>query len=162
MEGAVNKRVRDLITYLQYSETRFAKEIGVRQSVINTMFKRGTEPSIKLVTSILNTFVFVSADWLLTGQGEMIKSDSKDKANENNSPLELNTINLNDMESLMSMLKEALSDLRKEREYVHKYHEEIVALKNEVEGLKVQLSEKDDIINHLRKGEMDYGKAMVN
>lgn len=161
-DDVVRQRIISLISERNVSVNSLSGGNRALQRKMNRQINEGAAITSETISSILAAFPDISADWLFKCEGATPKTPFEDKANENNSPLELNTINLNDMESLMSMLKEALSDLRKEREYVHKYHEEIVALKNEVEELKVQLSEKDDIINHLRKGEMDYGKAMVN
>nr|WP_294475422.1 XRE family transcriptional regulator [uncultured Bacteroides sp.] len=76
MEHTVNERIKCLIDYLQLSETKFSIEIGIRQSVINSMFNKGTEPSMKTAISILNTYTFVSAEWLMRGKGEMILTGS--------------------------------------------------------------------------------------
>ena len=39
------------------------------------MFQRGTEPSAKVLTSILVTYEDISAEWLLRGKGQMLLSE---------------------------------------------------------------------------------------
>ena len=39
------------------------------------MFQRGTEPSAKVLTSILVTYEDISAEWLLRGKGKMLLSE---------------------------------------------------------------------------------------
>lgn len=46
------------------------------------MFQRGTEPSAKVLTSILLTYEDISSEWLLRGKGKMLISDSL-KENDN-------------------------------------------------------------------------------
>ena len=54
------------------STTKFAKSLGINQSVLGTMFSKGTEPSAKTLFAILNTYQDVSAEWLMRGNGNMI------------------------------------------------------------------------------------------
>lgn len=74
-ENSVNERVRALIDYQKISDNKFAQAIGVNQKLLSNMFIRGTEPSSKTISSILNTFKNVSAEWLLRGEGDMIISE---------------------------------------------------------------------------------------
>ena len=39
------------------------------------MFQRGTEPSAKVLTSILLTYEDISAEWLLRGKAQMLLSE---------------------------------------------------------------------------------------
>lgn len=75
MENSVNERVRTLIDYKELSDNKFAQMIGVGQKLLSNMFIRGTEPSSKTISSILNTFQDISAEWLLRGEGDMLISD---------------------------------------------------------------------------------------
>lgn len=76
-EGTINGRIRELIQVTRITDNAFAKKIGITQSVIASMFQRGTEPSAKVITSILNTFDDISSEWLLRGKGEMFIKASK-------------------------------------------------------------------------------------
>lgn len=70
--NTINARIRELIQFSGITDNAFAKKIGVTQSVIASMFQRGTEPSAKVITSILLTFEEISAEWLLRGKGNML------------------------------------------------------------------------------------------
>lgn len=76
-QSEIAKRIKAIINYLGISETKFSKEIGVAQSVINSMFRRNTEPSFKVLNAILTEYEYISANWLLHGEGEMIKQDTQ-------------------------------------------------------------------------------------
>ena len=71
-DNTINARIRELIQFLDITDNAFAKKIGVTQSVIASMFQRGTEPSAKVITSILCTYEEISAEWLLRGKGDML------------------------------------------------------------------------------------------
>ena len=68
-------RIREIILSAGITDSAFAKRIGVTQSVIASMFQRGTEPSAKVLTSILLTYEDISAEWLLRGKGQMLLSE---------------------------------------------------------------------------------------
>ena len=73
--NTINGRIRERILSVGITDSAFAKRIGVTQSVIASMFQRGTEPSAKVLTSILLTYEDISAEWLLRGKGQMLLSE---------------------------------------------------------------------------------------
>lgn len=77
MEDSINDRVKRVIEYLAISENKFSVAIGITQSVINSMFKRGTEPSAKIIKAIVSAYPSISLDWLMTGEGQMIKQQAR-------------------------------------------------------------------------------------
>lgn len=79
MENSINQRIREFINSLDVNDNQFAKSIGITQSVIASMFSRNTEPSSKVIVSILNAYANLSAEWLMRGEGEMIKCDNSAK-----------------------------------------------------------------------------------
>ena len=73
--NTINGRIREIILSAGITDSAFAKRIGVTQSVVASMFQRGTEPSAKVLTSILLTYEDISAEWLLRGKGQMLLSE---------------------------------------------------------------------------------------
>lgn len=65
MEKSINQRIRKLINVLGVSDNQFAKNIGIAQSAISSMFSRNTEPSSKVISAILTAYAEVSAEWLV-------------------------------------------------------------------------------------------------
>lgn len=76
--ATLNEKIREIISFYKLSDRQFAIKIGVAQSVIGSMFQKGTEPSAKVIRNTLNTFPEISADWFLRDMGEMMKSQTKD------------------------------------------------------------------------------------
>jgi DNA-binding helix-turn-helix protein len=74
----LNEKIRDIISTYKLSDRQFAIKIGVTQSVIGSMFQKGTEPSSKVIRNTLAAFPEISADWFLRDSGEMLKSQSKE------------------------------------------------------------------------------------
>ena len=76
--ATLNEKIRDIISNYKLSDRQFAIKIGVTQSVIGSMFQKGTEPSSKVIRNTLAAFPEISADWFLRDAGEMLKSQSKE------------------------------------------------------------------------------------
>ena len=76
-----NQRVKKIIDFTTNGNVlQFSKEIGISQPRINRLFsidtRSGKYPlvSFEIVQAIINKFVNINAEWLLTGQGEMLKN----------------------------------------------------------------------------------------
>lgn len=75
MDSTVNERIRLLIDYLKISDKKFAEMIGIPQTTLSNLFNRQTEPGYKILNAIMNCINGISSDWLLTGEGEMIRQN---------------------------------------------------------------------------------------
>ena len=75
---SLNSKIREIISFYKLSDRQFAIRIGVTQSVIASMFQKGTEPSSKVIRSVLSAFPEISADWFLRDEGEILKSPNKE------------------------------------------------------------------------------------
>ncbi len=127
MESTINGRIREFINYLDITDSAFAKKIGVTQSVIASMFLRGTEPSAKVISSILAVFDDISAEWLLRGKGEMLISanQSKDENTERISRL------VDTIATLQGTINEQSKTIQVYEDKVRKLNGELTMLKNE-------------------------------
>lgn len=77
MEETVLQRIRKVIDYLNISDRKFAESIGLPQTTVSSMFKRGNDPNVNIIQAIVNAHTFISSDWLLTGKGEMFVPKEK-------------------------------------------------------------------------------------
>lgn len=76
MQQSVNERVKFLVDNLcEGNVSRFAKEIGVSHTSINTLMPgdRGSKPGFETIAKISTRYPEVNIDWLITGQGEPFK-----------------------------------------------------------------------------------------
>lgn len=127
MESTINGRIREFINYLNITDSAFAKKIGVTQSVIASMFLRGTEPSAKVISSVLAVFDDISAEWLLRGKGEMLISanQSKDENTERISRL------VDTIATLQGTINEQSKTIQVYEDKVRKLNGELAMMKNE-------------------------------
>lgn len=87
MDSLVNKRVREIASYLKMSTNEFSKSIGVPQTTLSNVFNRNSEIRSNILFAILVKYRFISAEWLLLGEGDMIKDSPTTNLNEESSRL---------------------------------------------------------------------------
>lgn len=76
--ASMNQKIREIISYYKLSDRQFAIKIGVTQSVIGSMFQKGTEPSSKVIHLTAMAFPEISLDWFVRDEGSMMKNENKD------------------------------------------------------------------------------------
>lgn len=70
------QRILELVNEKAKSTRDFALLIGIPERTISTYLKTGRTPSLEAIDAILRTFPELSAEWLLRGEGSMIRNDS--------------------------------------------------------------------------------------
>lgn len=78
---SVRERIAEIIEIEKLNVNSFSNKIGVPQSSIQSMFDKETEPSSKTIIKMLSAFPFVSAEWLMRGEGPMLKQDMPGSVN---------------------------------------------------------------------------------
>jgi transcriptional regulator with XRE-family HTH domain len=71
----MTERIKQLIETLGFSQTQFADQIGISRTVINHILTGRNKVSLEVTLSILETFNQVSPDWLLRGEGAMLRGE---------------------------------------------------------------------------------------
>ena len=107
----IRDRISTLIEDTRLTRAAFAKAIGVRQSVIHSMYDRGTEPSYKVLSAILNTFGSLSAEWLMRGEGEMYRMPTMPKEEYMNNILSL-TDTISMLQETIKLQQQTITELK--------------------------------------------------
>lgn len=74
-------RVRKIIEYKQCSVNSFAEMIGVKQNTLNQQLTGDRKLSLDVIQKIVISCDDISPQWLLTGDGEMLKNISENSQN---------------------------------------------------------------------------------
>jgi transcriptional regulator with XRE-family HTH domain len=70
----INQRISTLVSYFGLSQKEFADECGLHQQAINRLTKDPkANPGGKMLINIKKRFPLISADWIIFGEGDMIK-----------------------------------------------------------------------------------------
>lgn len=78
MHNIFYDRLMQIMSYLHITSMRgFAKQIGISFSKLQS-YQRGSVPSIDVLNKILCNIPQISGEWLLTGEGSMIKSSTEE------------------------------------------------------------------------------------
>lgn len=81
----MQERILLLMKSFGMNPTEFADEIGVQRSSISHILSGRNNPSLDLVTKILNRFPEIDSNWLVLGKGSLVvKSEEKSEEIENN------------------------------------------------------------------------------
>lgn len=117
----INIRIKELIDYLHVSQNAFAKEIGISSSRISNITKFRNRPDSVMLQLILYRYRNVSSDWLLIGDGEMIRKDEKEIVNSTNTAENAALISLIDKKDKeLLLMAEEVGKLKEENRTLKK------------------------------------------
>lgn len=71
----LNERISKIIEYSKLTPSEFADEIDVQRSSISHITSGRNKPSLEFIIKIKSRFPEILWDWLVNGEGEMLKSD---------------------------------------------------------------------------------------
>lgn len=72
---SLNERISKVIEYSAFTPSEFADEIDVQRSSISHITSGRNKPSLEFIIKIKSRFPEILWDWLITGEGEMLKSE---------------------------------------------------------------------------------------
>lgn len=72
---SLNERISKVIEYSNLTPSEFADEIDVQRSSISHITSGRNKPSLEFIIKIKSRFPEILWDWLVNGEGEMLKSD---------------------------------------------------------------------------------------
>ncbi|WP_144281684.1 helix-turn-helix domain-containing protein [Chryseobacterium echinoideorum] len=80
---SLNERISKIIEYSGYTPSEFADEVDVQRSSVSHITSGRNKPSLEFIIKIKSRFPEILWDWLVNGDGEMLKSDvSEDQETE--------------------------------------------------------------------------------
>lgn len=85
-------RIKEIIEYSGLSNRAFALKCGIKDNTFSNQLNGVRDVSLNTIISILLTFENISAEWLIRGEGEMIKNGKQ----QNNGTEQEKIINLID------------------------------------------------------------------
>ncbi|AZA83828.1 XRE family transcriptional regulator [Chryseobacterium lactis] len=77
---SLNERISKVIEYSNLTPSEFADEIDVQRSSISHITSGRNKPSLEFIIKIKSRFPELLWDWLVTGEGEMLKSELPEAA----------------------------------------------------------------------------------
>ncbi len=132
------------------SVKKFSEKIGISQQKLNRLFNRDTRtgkyPTVPLdiITNITEMFVNVSIEWLVLGNGEMIKGDPSNSTGNSNNKINISNGYMKNVGN--STIKEDCNNIETD---VKLLKAENKHLKEKISDLNKQLELKDRIIEML-------------
>ena len=78
----MTERIKQIMTLENLSPSQFADKAMIQRSNLSHILNGRSRPTIDILMKILETFPYISTDWLMLGKGEMRK-DSLSKPSQN-------------------------------------------------------------------------------
>lgn len=72
---SLNERISRVIEYSGFTPSEFADEVDVQRSSISHVTSGRNKPSLEFIIKIKSRFPEILWDWLVNGDGEMLKSE---------------------------------------------------------------------------------------
>ncbi|ASW73404.1 transcriptional regulator [Chryseobacterium piperi] len=72
---SLNERISKVIEYSKLTPSEFADEVDVQRSSISHITSGRNKPSLEFIIKIKSHFPEILWDWLVNGEGEMLKSE---------------------------------------------------------------------------------------
>lgn len=73
------QRLKTFIHYTSLTDRAFAQQCGIAQNTMSYYLSGQRKPSFEAVEKILQSFPELSAEWLIRGEGEMLKQEISSK-----------------------------------------------------------------------------------
>ena len=132
----MNQRLRILITELRkrkkvYSQAEFAEIVGISRTQFSEIVTGKRKLSDKAIHKIITAIPDINVDWLRTGEGEMLKTQSANAENHSISiageEIKENKINVNTDETIAMLVAEVAAQ-RKVTEKIIEQNSELIAI----------------------------------
>jgi len=90
-------RIRQIMENERLTPSAFADKLQLGRAVISHILNGRNNPSLDVVTRIMSKMNYINPDWLITGEGNMYKTEQENKNSQSNQAL-LNNFHLNQNE----------------------------------------------------------------
>ncbi|MBB6370184.1 helix-turn-helix domain-containing protein [Chryseobacterium shigense] len=103
---SLNERISKVIEYSNLSSSEFADEIDVQRSSISHITSGRNKPSLEFIIKIKSRFPEILWDWLVTGEGEMLKSELPEEETASEVKTENEKVKPTPLPDLFTMMKD--------------------------------------------------------
>lgn len=134
---AVKERLIDFLNYKGISKSEFGRIIGVSSAFVTSM-RKSIQPD--KVESIANSFPDLNINWLMTGEGEMLKATKGSGSSDSSADLSSLKQTIQTQSVAINALNKAIelqeSELKRKDIALTNKEEEILKLKAEIQRLQ--------------------------
>lgn len=129
---SVKERLTEFVNWLGISKSEFGRQIGVSNAFISSIRKSIQQDKIQ---SIASMYPNLNIEWLLTGEGEMLKNGYKNPPPESGSACEPTLSNLTTEQRLqiaenrIEDIQKQLNDLNEENKWYRQTIDKILAMR---------------------------------
>lgn len=134
--SAVN-RIMEILNDTGLSARQFELSIEKTSGYLNSLTKRGSSPSVDVVSKIVEVYPHYSAEWILSGRGEMYRRSGSENLDKKGASIDCETTI---DEILDSKIESRINDLEKSLIQII-----INQINKEISETKASISNRKDI-----------------
>ena len=79
----IGERIEEIINFHKTNRNKLSLKLNINSSVLFNIVKGRNLPSYDMILKILDEFPDISAEWLIKGEGEMLKKNTEKLSSEN-------------------------------------------------------------------------------
>ena len=141
-ENSLKQRIIDLLLSQNVSVNLFAKSSGLKQTTLSDQINGESKISAITLTALLEYFPNLSAEWLLRGEGEMLKAETtplqlaevtQELSSSNEEEIVKLQEQLDQQKEFNALQKEYVAELKERRK---EYQDRVAELKEHIHELK--------------------------
>lgn len=137
---SITERLQKIVDYLGTNPNSFAAKIGISQPRMRN-YLNGRLPDYDALNKICKTFVMINPCWLLTGEGDMLVSESEDK--NKNSVTERSHI-----QELIQIIQNQAKALLEQQQFINAHFPK--AMRDQISTPPLSDVEKSPDIEHIK------------
>ncbi len=70
----MRERLNEILKHFKINASQFADQIGVQRASVSHVMSGRNKPGFDFIQKIIEAYPSVSAEWLITGKGDLLKS----------------------------------------------------------------------------------------
>lgn len=84
MKNLLQKRIKSVFEWSKLSKTEFSNQLNISRQHLNRVIAGTSKPGSEILEQIISTFPNIRANWLLSGDGSLLKHDDRSDVEEVN------------------------------------------------------------------------------
>lgn len=149
---SINERVTLAQEYFYPNDlTSFCKKVGIPYTTLKEISNGKNEPSFKNILKIIVAYPQISTDWLLKGEGEMLKGETSNlNTNNENDKLKLDSYEIGNKKNNKKYKVEGNHNMVGENQVTY----------NESDMLKEKIRSLEELVHELREDKKSLQKML--
>jgi len=148
----ITDRVKKVLDVKNLTPSQLADAINVNRSRLSHILTGRNNPSLEIVQSILEEYPEINPDWMISGKGSMLRSDTEQK------PLKQNTITSTKQKSQNLDLFSYMNEGEEEKND----SESLQSSESEIEDIDIEKVKSNEVVTEIPSQKVDAPEIILS